>query len=140
MIRSRSMASGINRATRPSTRESAEALSDALRRDLAGRRVFRPFSSSDFRAAAWAFVECGYFAVDAVRDMDGRERDLSLPHAENETRARGRNCLADLRLTLEIFAWFEHSERIRDAANTGFGEIAIDQRMSSRAVGFSASR
>ena len=72
--------------------------------------------------------------------MECRERDLFLTHAKTETRSRGRNCLAGLRLTLKIFARPEPSARIRDAANTGFEEIDIEQRMSSRAVEFSAFR
>ena len=70
--------------------------------------------------------------------MGGLERDLFLTHAKTETRARGRNCLEDLRLTLGIFAWFESSAKIREAANTGFGEIDIEHRMSSWVVDFSA--
>ena len=42
-----------------------------------------------------------------------------------------------MRLTLEIFALFEPSAKIRDAADTGFGEIDIERRMRSWAVDFS---
>ena len=70
--------------------------------------------------------------------MGGRGRDLFLTHAKTETRARGRKRLADLRLTLAIFAWFDPSAKIREAANTGCEEIDMEQRASSRAVGFSA--
>ena len=45
-----------------------------------------------------------------------------------------------MRLTLKIFAWFEPSARIRDAANVGFEEIDIEHRVSSWAVDFSALR
>ena len=138
--RSRSRGSDQNRGASPTSAERSVILSTALKRDLAGKHAFQSFSDSDFQTAARSLVECGYYTVEAVRDMDGRERDLFLNFAKSETRARGRNCLADLRLTLKIFAWFEPAARIRDAANTGFEEIDIEQRMQSWTVDFSALR
>ena len=114
------------------------ALEEAPNRGLSGHRAFRPFHCSDFRAAARAFAERGYLTLDAVSDAGGREHGLSPTHAKNETRARGRNCLSGHRMALEICARFERTPKIRDLANTGFGEIDSGQRASSWAAGFSA--
>ena len=128
------------RGNRPTEQESALRLAGALQRELAEKRAFLPFPGSDSRSAARTFSECGYLTLDAVRDLGGRERGLSLTHVKTETRARGRNFLADIRMALEIFSWLEASAGIREAANTGFEEIDIAQWVSSGAVGFSSAQ
>ena len=116
-------------------KRSDSALVRMLRKDLMGNRAFHPFSITDFLRAAEIFGHRGYFALAAIRDMDARERDMFLQPANRDY--GGRNFLADLRLTLNIFAWFEPHGRMRDAVNANFEGIEIDRRMKSRAVDFS---
>ena len=59
-------------------------------------------------------------------------RDLFLQQAKSDATSK-RAILADLRLKLKIFAWFESQWRIR-AGDTPFDEISIDSRMKSCAV------
>ena len=67
--------------------------------------------------------------------MDGRERDLFLTQAKRDH--QGRNCLADLRMTLKIFAWFEPATRTRDPNSYTGEEISIESRMKCWTADFS---
>ena len=81
--------------------------------------------------------ENGYLFIGDVRDVGGRERGVFLQQAKRDIQNSGRNCLADSIRAINISAWFEPSGRIRDAANTGFGEIDIEHRVSSWAADLS---
>ena len=67
--------------------------------------------------------------------MDARERELFLSTAKSAHRdgRRGRARLAELRLVLRIFAWFEPRNRIRDSLHMT-DEIAIGRRMRDWAL------
>ena len=128
-------------ATRPNvrtrTRRRDEILSRGLRKGVMGRRSSQSFSASDSPGASRALGENGYHSIVAARDMEGRARGLHPQQAIRDIQNSGRNCLADLMSALKIFAWLEPPGRIRDSADTGFGEIDIERRMSSWAAGIS---
>ena len=97
-----------------------------LRKDLADKHAFISFSRTDFFETARTFWHNGYYDISSIRDMDSRERDLFLAQIKKDH--RGSNMLADLRLTLKIFAWFEPQTRLREAGHH-FEEIDVDRRM-----------
>ena len=99
------------------------------------KHAFTAFDRSDFGHAARIFWEHGYKSVDGIKDMDARERELFLSTAKSAHRDgnRNRSCLADLRLILRIFAWFEPHGRLRGGAQVA-DEIAIDRRMRDWSV------
>ena len=73
--------------------------------------------------------------MGGIKDMDARERELFLSTAKSAHRDgnRNRSCLADLRLVLRIFAWFEPHGRLRDGTQVA-DEISIDRRMRDWSV------
>ena len=99
------------------------------------KHAFGSFSVADFDTTARTFWDNGYQSVTAIRDMDARGRDFSPKQIQSGT-SNKRTVLADMRLTLKIFAWFGPQERIR-SGNTPFDEIWIESRMENWAVDFS---
>lgn len=106
-----------------------------MRRDLSGKHAFRPFSKRDFGFAARMFWGNGYSSADMIKDMDTRGRDIFL----TQVRSDGRSVLADLRLTLTIFAWFAPGS-LRGGCHPSHDEIAIAKRMGNWKLDLSALR
>ena len=102
------------------------------------KHAFVSFDKADFTHAARIFWEIGYKSVDGIKDMDPRERGLFLSTAKSARRDgnRNRSCLADLRLVLRIFAWFDPHGKLREGAYAA-DEIAIDRRMRDWSVSLS---
>ena len=97
-----------------------------------GKHSFSPFTRSDFSFDARIFWLNGYRTVGAIKDMDPRERDLFLSQVKSDSHS-SRNRLADLRLILRIFAWFEPHGRLRDPHH-GVDEIDTNRWMRDWAV------
>ena len=76
-----------------------------MRKYVMCKHAHRPFAKRDPGFAAWIFRGCGYCAVDMIKDMDSRDRELILAPAVRG----GRSALADLRRALKICAQCEHA-------------------------------
>ena len=91
------------------------------------KRSILGFTRTDFAWAARNFRPNGYTSVDAVSDMDAREREMFLSQVKSD-HGRSRNRLSDNRLIFRIFDRVGPSGKLRDPACGGEG-IDISRRM-----------